>query len=64
MRYFFIILWLFVVVSGKLTKRIERDHDSGKKLKFSNHFGHFNLGKVSTPGSQTLEKNEIDIDYN
>lgn len=28
MRYFFIILWLFVVVSGKLTVRIERDHDS------------------------------------
>lgn len=28
MRYLFIILWLFVVVSGKLTVRIQRDHDS------------------------------------
>ena len=38
MRYFFIILWLFVVVSGKSTARIERDHDSGKDSKILNGF--------------------------
>ena len=46
-----------------MTVRIERDHDSGKKSKFSNHLKHLKLGTVIISGSQTLEKYEIDIDY-